>query len=86
MKTIRHMCVDIRGVLRWKDRDLKGMFTDDNGRTMSADEIRNELYDELAKGRRVLPMSKECVGFDYQTGCPGHPVEDDGPDMTEIRS
>jgi hypothetical protein len=30
------------------------------------------LYDELAKGRRVLPMGPPCEGFSYETGCPGH--------------
>lgn len=30
------------------------------------------LCDELAKGRRVLPLG-ECDNFDYQTGCQGHP-------------
>lgn len=77
MREIRHMCVDIRGVLGWKDRDLKGMFRHDDGRSMSAAEIRDALYDELAKGHRVLPMSQDCEGFDFQTGCPGHPAPDD---------
>jgi hypothetical protein len=26
-----HMCVDIKGVLRWPDKKLAGMFTDKNG-------------------------------------------------------
>jgi hypothetical protein len=31
---------------------------------------------ECGFGRRVLPMSDECEGFDYQTGCPGHEYDD----------
>lgn len=74
MKTTIHMCLDIRGALRWPKRMLKGMFRDDDGRELGAEEARERLMDELAKGRRVLPYG-DCEGFDYQTGCPGHPSE-----------
>lgn len=63
----RHMCIDVRGVLRWKDRDLKKLFTGGN-----ATEIREHLMDKLADGWEVIPFGKECEGFDRKTGCPGH--------------
>jgi len=70
-KTI-HCCIDIRGVLRWKDRDLRGMFAYQNGQKLSGKEVREVLYDELAKGRKGIPMGEPCEGFSYDTGCPGH--------------
>lgn len=73
MKTNHHMCVDIEGVLRWPDKDLRKLFTDD-GMQRSGKWIRDWLKLQLAQGRKVLPMSKECEGFNYLTGCPGHPV------------
>lgn len=68
-----HMVLDIRGCLaNWSPRDMRGMFKHDDGRVMDPREARNVLVDELAKGRRVLPIGDECEGFDYQNGCPGH--------------
>jgi len=75
-KTI-HMCLDIRGALNWPKRMFNGMAksaTDENGRPLTPDQFRDELYDELAKGHRVIPLTPQCEGFDYQTGCPGHPT------------
>lgn len=75
-----HMCVDIRGVLRWPDRQLAGMFTDDDGRKMKGHEVRDKLLDCLAEGKKVLPMG-QCEGFDYQTGCPGHERKSEDPNV-----
>lgn len=66
-----HMCLDIRGAMRWSKSRLKGFF-DINGRPGTADEVWNYLADELAKGHRVLPMGRACDGFSSLTGCPGH--------------
>lgn len=66
-----HMCLDIRGAMRWSKARLKGLLVID-GRRGTADEVWQCLADELARGRRVLPMGK-CDGFSYETGCPGHP-------------
>jgi hypothetical protein len=71
------MCVDIRGVLRWSNKKLAGMFTHDDGRRCSGPDAREFLLDQLALGRRVLPMGGPCEGFSYETGCPGHPVPDE---------
>lgn len=70
MFSIRHMCIDISGVLRWPDKDLKHLFTED-GRERSGKYVRDWLKLQLAQGKRVLPMCK-CEGFSYQDGCPGH--------------
>ena len=78
MSKMYHLAVDIRGFLlnNKRDRDFKGVFTHDNGQPMSADQARNALMDELAKGHKVIPTCP-CEGFDYQHGCPGHDVPDE---------
>lgn len=74
-----HMCADIRGMLHNHSRknSLKNVFRDEKtGRMLSDFEAREYLYDCLAKGWRVIPMSN-CNNFDYHTGCKGH--EEDRP-------
>lgn len=66
-----HICVDIRGLLKKSDRELKGWITDDSGKVLTPKQARRELMLELDKGRLVLPTAP-CEGFDYQDGCPGH--------------
>ena len=68
------MCVDIRGMLRRPDRELRGC-TDDDGRKLTPRQVREALMDELAKGRKVLPFGPICEGFSFETGCPGHENE-----------
>jgi hypothetical protein len=63
-----HLCLDIRGALNNGRTDG---FRHDDGRPMTKQEGRDALYDELAKGRRMIPLG-ECDNFDYQKGCLGH--------------
>ena len=63
-----HMCLDIRGAL---NNGMTAGFMHDDGSPMTKQEGRDALYDELAKGRRLIPLG-DCPTFDYQTGCPGH--------------
>ncbi len=67
-----HGCLDIRGALGWRKSQLRGMFVDELGRKQTADQCREILLDELAKGRKVLPLGDPCEGFSFDTGCPGH--------------
>jgi len=80
-----HMGISVPGLLRKDGRELRRllpMFKHDDGTPYcSVQSLRDELIDELSKGHEVLPMSKECVGFDYKTGCPGHEV----PDVAEAQ-
>ena len=74
MKTM-HMCQSVRGALRnWKAADWRGVMTDtETGRTLSPDEVREFLLDQLAQGHEVIPLGPPCEGFDYSgDGCPGH--------------
>lgn len=69
-----HMCLSVRGALKtMTKKQLVSMFDHDGGRRMTADEARDALLDELAKGHEVIPFGKACEGFDYSGGgCPGH--------------
>lgn len=71
-----HMSLDIRGAI-W-NRRFEG-FKNDDGSVASRMEAFDFLCDHLALGHKQLPMSRDCEGFDYQTGCPGHEVEESNP-------
>lgn len=85
MSTTTSMCLSVRGgikMLQAKRSNAKTYMTDNNGKPLSRDEAINALMDELAKGREVIPMSRQCgnpcayascKGFDYAGGgCGGH--------------
>jgi hypothetical protein len=70
-----HVCLSVRGALMsWTNRDFVNLIKHDDGRTMTTDEAKSALMDELAKGHEVLPFGEPCEGFSYRTGCPGHDV------------
>lgn len=72
-----HMSQSITGpLMNWKKSDWKRATTyikRNDGSTYSPNELKLAFMDELAKGREVIPIG-ECEGFDYKTGCPGHPI------------
>lgn len=70
---ITHMCMDIEGFMTRArfPRDYKHMFKHDDGRSMTPDEARAELFSCLRKGWKVIPLGS-CDNFDYQHGCQGH--------------
>ena len=73
---ITHMCVDIAGLLKHStDNQLGRLFHEVDGSQRSGKYVRDWLRLQLAQGKKVLPMSKDCVGFSYETGCPGHTRE-----------
>jgi hypothetical protein len=75
------MSANIEGMLRnYKGRSMKGLIDDENGKEMSDAEARKFLAEAKAKGWRVIPCG-DCEGFDYQTGCPGHPIPEDNPEL-----
>lgn len=70
MNTIKHMSMNIQGLIRnTGKRSMKGFFTDENGKQLSDKEAREYLDECLEKGWRVIPMSDKCKNFDYQDGC-----------------
>lgn len=83
------MSLWVRGFLKTAQfpRDYTRMFTDE-GRTLSPEEARDHLMDELAAGHEKIPCDARCgnpcqepgcAGFDYgeNGGCPGSVVPDD---------
>jgi hypothetical protein len=52
---------------------------------MPADEAKRELLNQLAMGRKVLPIG-DCDNFSYETGCPGHPGTANASDGAEPSS
>jgi hypothetical protein len=83
------MCLSVRGFLKNAKfpRDYLNMFKHDDGRSMTPDEARDCLMDELKNGHEVIPMSDKCgnpceqpgcAGFEYHKemgGCPGHETQ-----------
>lgn len=72
-----HMCLDVRGALtNWKESDFRGMFKRDDGKTMTPEEAKAVLLEELSQGHNFIPYGK-CDNFDHKEhGCLGHPVPD----------
>jgi hypothetical protein len=67
-----HVSLSIEGAL--KSRKKINYMQHDDGKRMSDKEARDYLQESLREGKRVLPISSECEGFDYITGCPGHDI------------
>lgn len=83
------MCLNVEGFMR-NNRFPRGydVFEQDDGTPLKPNEALAFLTLEKAKGRAVIPMSKDCgapckhaesgcTGFDYSAGggCPGHYVD-----------
>ena len=84
----RHFCMSIKGALNNNRKNLVRIFKDDifddeGNVAKTANEIKNFFYDELAKGRRVLPLG-DCDNFDYQKGCLGHSEEGDSEETLAL--
>jgi hypothetical protein len=76
-RQIKHVSMNIAGALRnFGKRSMAGLITEDNGAEWTDKMVRDYLAECLAKGWRVIPCG-DCEGFDYQTGCPGHPIIED---------
>lgn len=77
-KSIVHVCLDIQGYLtnHTRKRDYAKLLRRDDGTVMEADEAKRCLVRELSLGKKVLPFGEPCEGFSFETGCPGHPVEE----------
>jgi len=69
---ITHMCISVDGVLSQFKRKKITFCEHDDGRPMTDAEARQTFMVARYEGKKVLPMSKECSRFDFQTGCKGH--------------
>lgn len=70
MGKLIHCCLDIKGGIK-NARFLCGSIEVDGKPLQTVPEVRQFLRDQLALGRKVLPMG-DCDNFDYQKGCRGH--------------
>lgn len=66
-----HLRLDIKGALLRTDKEMIGVYQRDDGQTLTPQEARLMLMDELAQGRLFLPVG-ECDNFDFNNGCLGH--------------
>lgn len=79
MTKTMHMCLCVRGAMRWPNNKLKKMFRDkETGKFLTADECKEYLMQKLSEGWEVLPIGQICEGFDKINGCPGHDVTEGG--------
>lgn len=79
------LCMNVEGFMRNNrfPQDYRGVFQNDDGRTLDPHAARAFLRLELHKGHKVIPCNAECgnpcqhadrgcAGFDYAGGgCPG---------------
>jgi hypothetical protein len=78
MRQIRHLSVDIAGMLRnYGRKSMRGLIKEDNGAEWTDAMVRKYLKECLAKGWKLLPVGKECEGYSHETGCPGHEIKDE---------
>lgn len=72
-----HMSLSVEGALRQK---MFGGFEED-GKPVSKAKAKAYLEQCKAEGKKVIPMcsDEECPDFDYQKGCPGHPIPEQEP-------
>jgi hypothetical protein len=69
---IYHVSLSVKGALRQRK---KITYMEDNGKQISDAEAREFLMQCLSEGKRLIPIGKECEGYSYETGCPGHEVK-----------
>lgn len=72
-----HFTINIAGILKRKT-SIGKLFEDEDGKFLNDRQARKMLNEMLAEGKRLFPMG-DCEGFNYETGCPGHPSEKDKP-------
>lgn len=77
MRVIRHISVNIEGMLKiMKDRKIH-CFNGDDGIPLSDKEARTNIAELQAIGHKLIG-SDNCEGFDpFGGGCPGHPIKDE---------
>lgn len=57
----------------WSNKMFKNILRDsETGEYISPEMARKQFELWRFEGKRVVPMSDECEGFSFETGCPGH--------------
>lgn len=85
MTAIFHASLDVRSYLKAPKKSLRGLFKHPSGtRSMTPDEARDVLMDELANGHDFIPFG-HCDNFDFKSGCKGHPSNKEEDSHEEIQ-
>lgn len=72
-----HTSLSLEGALmNFKDREWKNCVTDADGKTLTPEEVKRGFIRMLSEGKKKIPFASGCEGFDYEKGCPGHPIKD----------
>ncbi len=75
--TTRHLRLSLEGsILNFNPSDWVNCVTDDSGKTLTPDEVKRYFVTSLGEGKKYLPFGQPCEGWSFQTGCPGHPQEE----------
>ena len=69
-----HHCQSVDGALKNWDRYQWKAVAEDNG--MSIERAKFEFKKYQYEGKKVIPIHEPCEGFSYQTGCPGHEINE----------
>jgi len=72
-----HTSVDLKGLLTWKDKDLRrwlSSFVFENGPASDVQTLRGKLLELVMEGTLFLPVGEPCEGWTDASGCPGHDV------------
>ena len=76
MKMIRHMSVNLEGLLRNYKRKKINILSNDEGVELTDSEARMYIAKLQMQGHKLMPCG-DCEGFDpFGGGCPGHEVEE----------
>lgn len=71
-KFTKHFCQSVSGAIRnWDKKTWEEVGRDNN---MTGPQMKERFRIMEFEGKKVIPINKECEGFSYETGCPGHPI------------
>ena len=75
VRTQIHICQSVEGALKnWGKREWRSMAVSNN---MTPEDVKIEFQILHRQGKRVIPIGEPCEGFSYETGCPGHVIEEE---------
>jgi hypothetical protein len=58
--------------MNWNDREWRNCVRDDDGKTLTPQEVKSYFLECLSEGKKVIPVGEKCDNFDYMKGCLGH--------------
>lgn len=75
MKERFHICQSVQGALKnWKKIDWNELARENK---IPPEKLKVLFRIMDFEGKKVIPIGKACEGFSYETGCPGHLIEEE---------